>query len=159
MGLAGGNMARATGRLARRVTLGLCLLAVAACAPVFRNHGYAPEETALAQITVGKDTRETVAELVGRPSAAGLLNDVGWYYVQSRYRHFGARAPQEIERQVVAISFGESGIVQNVERFGLEQGRMVALSRRVTESNIRGVTFITQLLGSIGQLRTDDIIQ
>jgi outer membrane protein assembly factor BamE (lipoprotein component of BamABCDE complex) len=159
MGLAGGNMARATGRLARRVTLGLCLLAVVACAPVFRNHGYAPEETALAQITVGKDTRETVAELVGRPSAAGLLNDVGWYYVQSRYRHFGARAPQEIERQVVAISFGESGIVQNVERFGLEQGRMVALSRRVTESNIRGVTFITQLLGSIGQLRTDDIIQ
>ena len=159
MGLAGGNMARATGRLARRVTLGLCLLAVVACAPVFRNHGYAPEDTALAQITVGEDTRDTVAELVGRPSAAGLLNDEGWYYVQSRYRHYGARAPQEIDRQVVAISFSENGIVQNVERFGLDKGRVVPLSRRVTESNVRGVSFIRQLLGSIGQLRAGDILE
>ena len=114
--------------------------------------------TALAQITVGKDTRDTVAEIVGRPSAAGLLNDEGWYYVQSRYRHFGARRPEEIERQVVAISFTPNGTVENVERFGLEQGKVVPLSRRVTESNIKGVSLIGQLLGNIGQFRADQFI-
>ncbi len=158
MGLAGGNRTRATGRMARRVALTLCLLAMVACAPVFRNHGYAPVDTDLDQITVGTDTRESVAALVGRPSAAGLLNDEGWYYVQSRYRHFGARAPQEIDRQVVAISFSADGIVQNVERFGLADGRVVPLSRRVTESNIRGVSFIRQLLGNVGRLRAQDVI-
>ncbi|MEH6775222.1 MAG: outer membrane protein assembly factor BamE [Cereibacter changlensis] len=142
----------------RQAALGLCLVAVVACAPVYRNHGYAPEDTALAQITVGKDTRDTVAEIVGRPSAAGLLNDEGWYYVQSRYRHFGARRPEEIERQVVAISFTPNGTVENVERFGLEQGKVVPLSRRVTESNIKGVSLIGQLLGNIGQFRADQFI-
>ena len=47
-------------------------------------------------------TRETVAEKLGRPTASGLLNDQGWYFVQSRWRHYGARAPQEIDRQVVS---------------------------------------------------------
>ncbi|HEX9859181.1 MAG TPA: outer membrane protein assembly factor BamE [Paracoccaceae bacterium] len=148
---------RALRRLAIWFCAGLCLLTVAACAPVFRNHGYAPTDIELEQIQVGTDTRETVAELVGRPSAAGLLNDMGWYYVQSRWRHFGAREPQEIDRQVVAITFTEAGLVENVERFGLEQGRVVPLSRRVTDSNIKGVSFIRQLFGSLGQLRAENL--
>ncbi|MBC7156656.1 MAG: outer membrane protein assembly factor BamE, partial [Rhodobacteraceae bacterium] len=42
-----------------------------------------------------------------------------------------------------------------VERFGLRDGEVVALSRRVTETNVRGVTFIRQLIGNIGNLRAD----
>lgn len=166
MGLASGNMAcrgRAAlpGPLLRHLTAWLCaalfVLTLSACTPVFRNHGYAPSDAELAQVQVGVDTRETVAALVGRPSAAGLLNDVGWYYVQSRWKHFGAREPMEIDRQVVAITFTDAGIVENVERFGLEQGRVVPLSRRVTDSNIKGVSFIRQLMGSLGQLRAENL--
>jgi outer membrane protein assembly factor BamE (lipoprotein component of BamABCDE complex) len=109
-------------------------------------------------VQVGVDTRESVAQKVGRPSASGLLNDVGWFYVESRWKHFGAREPQEIDRQVVAISFSESGTVSNVERFGLERGQIVPLSRRVTESNIKGVGFLRQLLGSFGRLQTSDVV-
>lgn len=148
---------RSLRRLAVWFCAGLCLLTMTACAPVFRNHGYAPTDIELEQVQVGADTRETVAELVGRPSAAGLLNDTGWYYVQSRWRHFGAREPREIDRQVVAITFTEAGVVENVERFGLEQGRVVPLSRRVTDSNIKGVSFIRQLFSSLGQLRAENL--
>lgn len=130
----------------------LCLISVAACSPVFRNHGYVPSDDELAAIEVGVDTRESVAEKIGRPSASGLLNDVGWYYVQSRWRHYGARAPKEVDRQVVAVTFTQAGVVENVERFGLDQGRVVPLSRRVTESNIKGLGFVRQLLGSIGNI-------
>jgi outer membrane protein assembly factor BamE (lipoprotein component of BamABCDE complex) len=135
----------------------LCVLSLAACSPIFRNHGYVPDEGDLEQIEVGKDTRESVAEKIGRPSAAGLLNDVGWYYVQSRWKHSGGRAPEEVERQVVAVTFSEAGTVSNVERFGLEQGRVVALSRRVTDSNIKGVGFLRQLFGNIGNLRAENL--
>lgn len=136
----------------------LCLVLTTACAPVFRNHGYVPNDDELALIEVGRDTRDSVAATLGRPSAQGLLNDVGWYYVQSRWRHFGALEPQEIDRQVVAITFTEAGVVENIERFGLEDGEVVAISRRVTDSNIKGMGFLRQLLGNIGQLRADQFV-
>jgi outer membrane protein assembly factor BamE (lipoprotein component of BamABCDE complex) len=124
-------------RPVRWAMAGLLVALTVACSPVFRNHGYVPSEEELALLAVGTDTRETVADKVGRPTASGLLNDVGWYYVQSRFKTFGARAPREIDRQVVAISFTEDGTVANIERFGLEDGQVVALSRRVTETNVR----------------------
>ncbi len=142
----------------RVAVFSLMMVVIAACSPVFRNHGYVPTEDELAEIKVGEDTRETLAPLIGRPSAAALLNDEGWYYVQSRWKHSGARPPKEIDRQVVAITFTEEGVVENVERFGLENGKVVALSRRVTQSNIKGIGFIRQLLGSLGKLNAKDLL-
>lgn len=143
----------------RVALLGLMMVVIAACAPVYRNHGYVPTDDELAEIKVGEDTRETLAPLIGRPSAAALLNDEGWYYVQSRWKHSGARPPKEIDRQVVAITFTKEGVVENVERFGLENGKVVALSRRVTTSNIKGIGFLRQLLGSLGNFRGGEAIE
>ena len=148
-------------RMGRRVApwlaSGILSLSLVACAATYRNHGYIPEPAELDQVAIGA-SREDVAALIGRPSAAGLLNDVGWFYVQSRWEHKGGRAPLEIDRQVVAITFTEAGTVANVERFGLERGRIVPLSRRVTDSNIKGISFLRQLFGSIGRLRADQIV-
>ena len=141
-----------------RAMVGLTLALTVACTPLYRNHGYVPSEVELASIDVGTDTRETIATKIGRPSASGLLNDVGWYYVQSRYKTVGPRAPVEIDRQVVAITFTEAGIVQDVGRFGLEDGQVVALSRRVTDDGIQGIGFIRQLLGSIGKLDAGQLL-
>ena len=135
------------------------MLAASACTPIIRDHGFAPTEAELATLEIGVDTRETVTQKVGRPSAEGLLEDSGWFYVQSRWEQFGPRAPVEVDRQVVVISFNEGGTVSNVERFGLEDGQVVTLSRRVTETNIKGVTLVNQLLGSIGRLRADQVVQ
>lgn len=128
------------------------MLVLGACAATFRDHGYAPDDETLSQIVVGVDTRDTVAEVVGQPSSAGILNEGGWYYVSSRYRNYTYNAPEEIDRQVVAITFDQGGVVENVERFGLAEGQVVPLSRRVTDSNIKGTTFIRQLLGNFGRL-------
>lgn len=154
---------RAAGAILRSwlgVVLALALLsAAAACTPIIRDHGYAPTDAELAVLDIGTDTRETVAEKVGRPSAEGLLEDSSWFYVQSRWERRGPSAPVETDRQVVVISFNAAGTVSNIERFGLEDGQVVALSRRVTDSNIQGVTLIGQLLGNIGRLRADQLVQ
>jgi len=141
------------GSVTRRGALLLALAALAVpsgCAATYRNHGYVPTDEDLAKVVVGKTTREQAAQAVGRPSAEGLLDGSAWYYVGSRWKFLGPFEPKEIERQVVAISFNTRGIVSNVERFGLEQGEVVTLSRRVTTSNIRGISFIRQMLGNIG---------
>ncbi len=144
----------------RSATLAVAVaLALSACAPVFRDHGYVPTDADLEAVVVGESTRDSVAAAVGRPSAQGLLNDQGWYYVQSRWRSFGPRQPQEVDRQVVAITFDEGGVVRNVERFGLEDGRVVALSRRVTQSNIKGISLIRQLFSSFGRLRAGNLLE
>lgn len=141
------------GRIALIAVLGL-----GACTPLYRNHGYIPTETDLATINVGVDTRETVTAAIGAPTAGGVLDSSGFYYVESRFRHLGPLAPQEIERQVLAISFNEAGVMTNIERFGLQDGRVVTLSRRVTDDNVRDTTFIRQLLGNLGNFDPTTLI-
>lgn len=141
-----------------RHALVVVALMAAACTPVYRNHGYIPAEDELAQVTVGQDTKDTVAEKVGRPSVEGLLNTNGWFYVQSRFKTVGPRQPQEIDRQVVAITFDAQDRVANIERFGLERGEVVAISRRVTSTSIKQIGLIQQLLGSLGRLRADQLV-
>lgn len=136
----------------------IAFTALVACTEVIRYHGYTPSDKDLAAVSLGKDTRESVADKVGRPSAGGMIADDGWYYVQSRWSHRGARAPQEVERQVLSISFDTAGRVSNIERFGLENGRVVALSRRITQSNIRGLGFIQQMMGNVGRVNPADFI-
>ena len=143
----------------RWAMLGIAMALLTACTPLYRNHGYVPVDDDLALIEVGVDTRDTVAEKVGRPSTLGLLNDTGWYYVQSRWETLGPRAAKEVDRQVVAITFTPEGTVTDVGRYGLEDGQVVTISRRVTESNVRGASFIRQLLGNIGGLRADQVLQ
>jgi outer membrane protein assembly factor BamE (lipoprotein component of BamABCDE complex) len=156
------RLARSVLAACRRArTQGLVLIlaaSVAACSAVYRNHGYVPTDEDLALVEVGKDTRETVGQKIGRPSTSGLLNDVGWFYVQSRYKHVGPREPKEIDRQVLAVTFTEAGVVDNIARYGLEDGKVVEISRRVTEPNVKGISFIQQILGSFGRLQAGDLL-
>jgi hypothetical protein len=55
-----------------------------------------------------------------------------------------------VDRELVAISFDSGGVVRNIERFGLQDGRVIALERRVTESGINSESFLRQLLGNVG---------
>lgn len=141
-----------------RILAGLVLVLATACSPVVRNHGYVPSDEELALVEVGVDTRDTVGTKVGRPSVQGLLNNVGWFYVQSRWETRGARAPQEVDRQVVAITFDEGGTVANIERFGLERGKIVPLSRRVTTPNVKGMSVIRQIFGNLGRLSAGQVL-
>ncbi|MTE00047.1 outer membrane protein assembly factor BamE [Paracoccus sp. YIM 132242] len=136
----------------------VAVLGLAACTPVYRNHGFIPAPEDLSQVVVGQTTVDELQGLIGRPSAQGLLTGSGWYYVGSRWRHYGALEPSEVSREVVAVSFAPDGVVSNVERFGLERGRVVTLSRRVTEGSVTEISLIGQLLGNLGNIQAGDFI-
>lgn len=140
------------GVILRRITAIIALGVLAACSPVYNYHGFIPPKEDLDEITVGLDTRDTVESIFGKPGASGLLAEGAWYYVRSEFKHEGLKAPEEIDREVVAISFDDNGVVENVERFGLERGEVVVLERRVTDSNLKGISFLRQLFGNTGGL-------
>lgn len=134
------------------------LVAAAGCTRLANSHGYVPADSELSLLRVGADTRSTVASIVGQPATDSLRTANAWYYVKSDYETFAWRAPVEVSREVVAITYDDAGRVANIERFGLEDGRVVALSRRVTERNVQGITFLRQLFGNIGNFRIGDLI-
>lgn len=136
---------------------GVVMLSVG-CTTMYRNHGYAPSDDQLAEVLVGVDTRDTVADVIGPPTAGGVTNTGGFFYVQSRFALRGPLEPEEIDREVVAIRFDSAGTVSNVERFGLENGNIVPLSRRVTSDNVADTTFLRQLFGSIGNFNAGDFL-
>lgn len=140
------------------VTLGSAGI-VGGCAPLYQNHGYVPADDELSQIRIGQTRRDDLDALIGRPSAQGVLTGSGWYYVGSRWEHYGPLRPKEIKREVVAISFAPNGAVSNIERFGLDQGQVITLSRRVTDTSGASLGFVRQLLGSIGRVSAGDVLK
>ncbi|MDE2792367.1 MAG: outer membrane protein assembly factor BamE [Paracoccaceae bacterium] len=137
--------------------LGVALLIFTSCSPVIRSHGYVPTESDLATLQVGVDNQEDVTEAIGRPSFSGDNTTGGWYYLASTVVEFTYRRPEIIDRQLVAISFDDRGVVRNIERFGLEDGRVVALNRRVTDDPVAAPGIIRQLLGNIGTFTAGDV--
>ena len=156
------NEGKATMTTTRRRVIALALavplVAAAGCTRMYRNHGYLPTDDELAQVAVGQTRREDLEHLIGLPGSQGLLTGAGWYYVGSRWERFGARRPREVERQVVAVSFDQNGTVSNIERFGLERGRVVTLSRRVTDTGVVDSGLLRQLLGNIGRFNPGDFL-
>ena len=57
------------------------------------------------------------------------------------------------------MTFNANGVVDNVGRYGLEDGRVVTISRRVTESNVKGIGFIRQLLANFGRIQASDLFK
>ena len=86
-------MARLGGKLRLGVAIAI-IAATAACSSIYRNHGYVPAQEVLDEIVVGLDTRDSVAETAGPPSAMGVTDAGGFYYVRSRTRTLGFRAPE-----------------------------------------------------------------
>lgn len=138
-------------------SLALCgLLGVAACSASYQNHGYIPPEDELQNLVVNVDTRATVDDVIGPPTLSGMSGEGDYYYVRSRMRSYGMFRPREIEREVLAISFNDDDTIANIERFGLEDGQIVPLARRVTDNSVVKTGFLRQLLNNIGALNPTD---
>lgn len=123
-----------------------------ACTSQYRNHGYVPPEEDLRKLVVNVDTRATVDDLIGAPTTSGVLGEGNYYYVRSRVREYGPMRPEVVSRQVLAISFNENDTIRNIERFDLQDGRVVPLSRRVTDNSVVNNGFFSQILGNFGNI-------
>lgn len=144
--------------IVRGAVAGLTLAALGACSAQYRVHGYMPSEDQLQQIVPGVDTRATVEEVVGPPTASGVLNGAGFYYIETEVRHFAYQKPKIVDRHVLAVTFDQDDVVQNITTYGLEDGRVVPINRRVTETSDGDIGFIRKLFGNIGGLSASNIL-
>jgi len=142
----------------RLALAGVAVAGLSACAADYRTHGYMPSEEDLQQIVPGIDTRATVEDVVGVPNTSGVLNNSGFYYIESEVRHFAWQKPKVTNREVLAITFDEAGVVENIVSYGLEDGQVVPITRRVTKSGDGDIGFIRKLFGNLGGINLGNFL-
>ena len=86
-----------------------------------------------------------------------VLRDSAWYYVQSRVESFTYHPPRVIDRAVLAINFDQRGVVRDIHRYGLEDGRVIDLETRTTDTGGRRMGVLEQLFGNILNLDAEAV--
>ena len=137
------------------VALLLCGVLLVGCAPTTQLHGYLPPPEDIARVRPGFDDMGSVEKLLGRPSSSGVLRDTAWYYVQSRVENLTYHPPRVIDRTVLAVTFDQRGVVREVHRYGLEDGRIIDLETRTTQTGGRQMGVLEQLFGNLLNLNAE----
>jgi outer membrane protein assembly factor BamE (lipoprotein component of BamABCDE complex) len=139
----------------RRPLLAVALVAgvaLAACAPTRQVSGYQAIDHLPKDVKVGTDTKSTVLDQLGSPSAQSTFDPNTWYYITQLTDGIGYHKPRVTRRQIVAITFDkESEKVTKVDQFTLKDGKTMAYNDRETPTRGRELSWVEQLLGNVGR--------
>ena len=147
-----GALARSATSFARGAAVGLTLLASVACAPVIDNRGYIFDDRLLKTLDKGSSSMDSVRERFGSPTTVTSLNGQAFYYIYSRFVTESYRAPEEVERKVLAIYFNDNKKLRDFALYGLEDGIIVPIVARTTQTQGKELTILEQLFGNLGRL-------
>jgi len=144
----------------RKITLGaltgLGLAVLGACSPIIQQEGNVPDPDQVVQINPGVDDKNRVTQLLGSPSTISAFQDHTWYYISRRTEQTAFLDPDVVEQEVLAISFNDQNIVEDMKIYGLQNGRMVAMNDKVTPTFGNNLTLMQQLLGNLGRFNNPD---
>ena len=130
---------------------GLLTATIMACAPVIDNRGYFFDDRSVDNIEKGVTDKEAVRETFGSPSSESVLNNGAYYYIYSRFVTESYRAPEEVDRKVLAIYFDENKTVRDLAVYGLEDGIIVPIVARTTQTQGSELTALQQIFGNVGR--------
>lgn len=129
-------------------------LVLAACSPTVSNHGYRLDSARLEQIRPGVTSREEVLRLLGSPSTRATLEEGTWYYVAQRRERANFYSERLVDQEVVAIRFDARGIVERVDRNGLESAEAVTPVAEKTPTRGNELTLLEQVVSNIGRFNS-----
>ncbi|PXA91912.1 outer membrane protein assembly factor BamE [Caulobacter sp. D4A] len=125
---------------------------VGGCTPLTSYSGFQAIEAKPVDMKVGEDSKSTVMEKLGSPSATSTFDNNAWYYVSQTTDRVAFYKPRVIKRDVVAIKFNAADEkVASVDTFTLKDGKVIAYNGRETPTRGREMTILEQLLGNVGR--------
>ncbi|MGE3969054.1 MAG: outer membrane protein assembly factor BamE [Dongiaceae bacterium] len=144
----------------RRGACGIAALGVAAtlaaCQPRIDTRGNLPDVDKVVKINPGEDNQDLVADLLGTPSSVGTFDDRTWYYISTRTETIAFFKPDVVDQEVLMVQFDDAGIVSDMKIYGLEDGKVIEPSERVTPTLGREMTVLQQLIGNLGRFNKDN---
>jgi outer membrane protein assembly factor BamE (lipoprotein component of BamABCDE complex) len=130
-------------------------LGASACTPNVDVRGNLPHADLLAQVAVGKSTRDDVLSLLGSPSSVNTFGEESWNYISARTESVAFFAPETKERKVVTVVFNRAGVVKQLDAKGLEDGKELQVVDRETPSAGKELNFLQQMVGNVGRFSKD----
>lgn len=132
-----------------------CLLAAslvaAGCETRIDVRGFVPDDDSLSQLQIGVQQRDDVRDLLGTPSTIAPFGDETWLYISRRTSSRVFFEPTVLEQQVVAIVFDERGVVSNIRKLALSDGKIINHVARATPAPGKELSFLEQLVGNVGR--------
>lgn len=137
--------------LALALSLGAATMA-GGCEPEVHTRGNMVTQRTLGQIQVGQTSRAQVTNLLGTPSTTSLF-DAGetWIYIGAYTRQASYHEMEELQRQVIAVSFDQNGMVSDVRALSKNDGTDIAVVERQTPTAGNELTIMEQMLGNVGR--------
>lgn len=124
---------------------------IVACAPVIDNRGYFFDDRSLDSIEKGVTSQTNIRDNFGSPTNISNINNQAYYYIYSRFVTESYRAPEEVDRKVLAIYFDKDKTVRDVAVYGLEDGIIVPIVARTTKTQGSELTALQQIFGNLGR--------
>ncbi|MEM1106589.1 MAG: outer membrane protein assembly factor BamE [Pseudomonadota bacterium] len=130
--------------------VGACLMAGACVSPVTSFNGYIADEALPKDMEPGIDTRTSVLARLGSPSTQSIFDDNTWYYVTTTKAQLAFYRPRVADRSIIGVRFDEQDVVAEVLEYDITDGEVISYASQETPTLGRQLTFLEQLLGSIG---------
>jgi len=131
--------------------LSLTSLTLAACSSdIFLVHnGNMPASEKIAQINKGQ-TREQVAQILGSPSAVSSFDGKTWIYMSSTLKKVAFCKPEEIKRDILTVSFDNSGKVNKILKYDRQDGQAIKADNTQTPVVGHEIGFFEKYFGGVG---------
>jgi outer membrane protein assembly factor BamE (lipoprotein component of BamABCDE complex) len=137
-------------RMLMGAALGLATIATGACTPLRGHQGYVLDIDLINSVQPGVDNRQSVLQVLGKPSFASQFNQGEWYYVARDTRNFAYNNPKVTSQTTLKVSFDAKGVVTGVTRTGAEQIASINPSSEKTPTLGRKRSLFDELFGNIG---------
>ena len=141
-------------RFQPRLRLALAALTIAAllgCSPIHNSNGYIPDDETVAKVRPGVHDRDSVTSLFGSPGTIANFNGETWLYVKQESEHIAFFDKDVLEQTVLAVHFNKAGVVKNIQRYSLADGKAVEPVERISPTRGKELTVLEQLFGNIGR--------
>ncbi len=129
-----------------------CGLAFGGCGAQITKHGQLFKENDIQQIQPGM-AQEQVRLALGTPTSTTTTGSGQvYYYISSTTSQTAFFSPDEIDRKVLAVYFNQTGTVDRVANYGLQDGKIFDFISRTTPApggNDEGI--LKQLFRNLGQ--------
>jgi len=137
-------------RMLMGAALGLATIATGACTPLKGHQGYVLDIDLINSVQPGVDNRQSVLQVLGKPSFTSEFNQGDWYYVARDTRNFAYNKPKVTSQTTLMVSFDAKGVVTGVRRTGKEEIASISPYGKVTPTLGRKRSLFDELFGNIG---------
>ena len=127
-------------------------ITLAACSTTVTKHGTQLTEQDVTQVQSGM-THDQVRQVLGSPATvAAIGRGDAYYYISSTMQQTAFFKPTEVDRQVIAVYFAQSGSVERIANYGMKDGKVFDFISRTTPSaNSNDQSIVQQMFRNLGQ--------